>query len=145
MLKVRIINRSKHPLPSYATPGSAGMDLRANIDEPRTLQPMERALIPTGIHIQLPIGFEGQIRPRSGLSAKKGITLVNGVGTIDCDYTGEIQLAVINLSQEPYTIQDGERLAQLVIARYERIEWMPVDQLMSTTRGQGGFGSTGLQ
>jgi len=145
MLKVKIVNKSKHPLPSYATLGSAGMDLRANLDAPLTLQPLERALIPTGLYVQLPKGYEGQIRARSGLSIKKGITLINGVGTLDSDYTGEIKLGVVNLSNEPYTIADGERLAQLVVARYEQVEWEPVETLTATERGEGGFGSTGIK
>ncbi len=144
MISVKIINRSKHENPQYATAGSAGMDLRANIDTPITLQPLERYLVPTGIFIQLPQGYEGQVRPRSGLSIKKGITLINAVGTIDSDYTGEIKLGIVNLSQEPYTIQDGERLAQLVVARYEQIAWENVDSLETTERGDGGFGSTGM-
>jgi dUTP pyrophosphatase len=143
MLQVKIINQSKHPNPHYATEGSAGMDLRANIEKPITLQPFERTLIPTGLFVQLPKGYEGQIRPRSGLSIKKGITLINCVGTLDSDYTGEIQLGVINLSQEAYTIEDGERLAQLVVAQYTQIEWQNVDVLDETQRGEGGFGSTG--
>ncbi|GIV38344.1 MAG: deoxyuridine 5'-triphosphate nucleotidohydrolase [Thermonema sp.] len=145
MLKVKIVNKSKHALPSYATAGSAGMDLRANLDAPVTLQPLERALIPTGLYIQLPAGYEGQIRPRSGLSIKKGITLINCVGTLDSDYTGEIKLGIVNLSNEPYTIEDGERLAQLVVARYEQVEWQPVEALELTERGEGGFGSTGIK
>jgi dUTP pyrophosphatase len=145
MISVKIINRSKHENPQYATAGSAGMDLRANIDMPVTLQPLERYLVPTGIFIQLPQGYEGQVRPRSGLSIKKGITLINAVGTIDSDYTGEIKLGIVNLSQEPYTIQDGERLAQLVVARYEQIAWENVDSLEITERGDGGFGSTGTK
>nr|WP_038032391.1 dUTP diphosphatase [Thermonema rossianum] len=145
MLKVKIVNKSKHPLPSYATAGSAGMDLRANLNEAVTLQPLERALIPTGLYVQLPEGYEGQIRPRSGLSIKKGITLINCVGTLDSDYTGEIKLGVVNLSNEPYTIEDGERLAQLVVARYEQVEWEPVETLEATERGEGGFGSTGIK
>lgn len=145
MLKVKIVNKSKHALPSYATAGSAGMDLRANLDAPVTLQPLERALIPTGLYVQLPAGYEGQIRPRSGLSIKKGITLINCVGTLDSDYTGEIKLGIVNLSNEPYTIEDGERLAQLVVARYEQVEWQPVEALELTERGEGGFGSTGIK
>lgn len=145
MLSVKIVNQSKHENPQYATQGSAGMDLRANIEKPITLQPLERCLVPTGIFIQLPEGYEGQIRPRSGLSIKKGITLINSVGTIDSDYTGEIKLGIVNLSQEPFTIEDGERLAQLVVARYEQITWQNVDELDSTQRGDGGFGSTGTK
>lgn len=144
MISVKILNRSKHENPQYATIGSAGMDLRANIDFPIVLNPLERCLVPTGIFIQLPKGYEGQVRPRSGLSIKKGITLINGVGTIDSDYTGEIKLGIVNLSQEPYTIQDGERLAQLVVARYEQVVWEDVDGLEATERGEGGFGSTGI-
>ncbi|PKQ70190.1 MULTISPECIES: dUTP diphosphatase [Raineya] len=145
MLFVKIVNRSKHALPSYATDGSAGMDLRANLENPITLKPLERFLVPTGIFIQLPEGYEAQIRPRSGLSIKKGITLVNAVGTIDSDYTGEIKLPMINLSNEPYTIEDGERLAQMVVARYEKITWQEVSILDETERGEGGFGSTGTK
>jgi dUTP pyrophosphatase len=143
MLSVKIINKSRHENPQYATAGSAGMDLRANIDTVIVLQPLERCLVPTGIFIQLPEGYEGQIRPRSGLSIKKGITLINAVGTIDSDYTGEIKLGIINLSQEAVTIEDGERLAQLVVARYEQVTWQNVDELESTQRGDGSFGSTG--
>ena len=145
MLSVKIINQSKHDNPQYATAGSAGMDLRANIEKAIVLQPLERCLVPTGIFIQLPQGYEGQIRPRSGLSIKKGITLINSVGTIDSDYIGEIKLGIVNLSQEPFTIEDGERLAQLVVARYEQISWQNVDELESTQRGDGGFGSTGTK
>lgn len=145
MISVKIINRSRHENPQYATAGSAGMDLRANIDTSITLQPLERYLVPTGIFIQLPQGYEGQIRPRSGLSIKKGITLINAVGTIDSDYTGEIKLGIVNLSQEPFTIEDGERLAQLVVARYEQIIWENVESLETTERGDGGFGSTGTK
>lgn len=145
MVSVKIVNRSKHHLPEYATAGSAGMDLRANLESSITLQPLERYLVPTGIFIQLPEGYEAQIRPRSGLSIKKGITLVNAVGTIDSDYTGEIKLPIINLSNEPYTIEDGERLAQMVIARYEKIIWQEVSFLDETERGEGGFGSTGTK
>lgn len=145
MVSVKIVNRSKHHLPEYATAGSAGMDLRANLESSITLQPLERYLVPTGIFIQLPEGYEAQIRPRSGLSIKKGITLVNAVGTIDSDYTGEIKLPIINLSNEPYTIEDGERLAQMVIARYDKIIWQEVSILDETERGEGGFGSTGTK
>ncbi len=145
MISVKIVNRSKHLLPTYATAGSAGMDLRANLEKPIILQPLERYLVPTGIFIQLPEGYEAQIRPRSGLSIKKGITLVNAVGTIDSDYTGEIKLPIINLSNEPYAIEDGERLAQMVIARYEKITWQEVNILDETKRGEGGFGSTGTK
>jgi dUTP pyrophosphatase len=143
MLNIKIINRSKHENPAYATESSAGMDLRANIDTPIVLASLERYLVPTGLFIQLPKGYEGQIRARSGLSIKKGITLINGVGTLDADFTGEIHLAIINLSNETYTIQDGERLAQLIVARHETVEWLNVEVLESTKRGEGGFGSTG--
>lgn len=130
-------------MPEYATEGSAGMDLRANLENPVTLQSLERALIPTGIFIQLPDGYEAQIRPRSGLAIKHGITLVNTPGTIDSDYTGEIKIIMINLSAEPFTIQSGERIAQMVIAKYEKAEWEIVEELTETQRGSGGFGSTG--
>lgn len=145
MVSVKIVNRSKHHLPKYTTAGSAGMDLRANLESSVIVQPLERYLVPTGIFIQLPEGYEAQIRPRSGLSIKKGITLVNAVGTIDSDYTGEIKLPIINLSNEPYTIEDGERLAQMVITRYEKITWQEVNILDKTERGEGGFGSTGTK
>jgi dUTP pyrophosphatase len=142
-MKVKIVNRSNNPMPEYATEGSAGMDLRANLENPVTLQSLERALIPTGIFIQLPDGYEAQIRPRSGLAIKHGITLVNTPGTIDSDYTGEIKIIMINLSAEPFTIQSGERIAQMVIAKYEKAEWEIVEELTETQRGSGGFGSTG--
>lgn len=142
-MKVKIVNRSTNPMPEYATEGSAGMDLRANLENPVILQSLERALIPTGIFIQLPEGYEAQIRPRSGLAIKHGITLVNTPGTIDSDYTGEIKIIMINLSNEAFTIQSGERIAQMVIARYEKIEWESVEELAETQRGSGGFGSTG--
>lgn len=142
-MTVKIINRSPFPLPQYETAGSAGMDLRACINSTVTLKPLERALVPTGLFIELPHGFEAQIRPRSGLSIKKGLTLVNTPGTIDSDYRGEIKLAVVNLSSEPQSIEPGERVAQMVIARYERIHWEAVDSLSVTDRGAGGFGSTG--
>lgn len=144
-VSVPIINRSKHALPEYQTEGAAGMDLRANLDEPVTLASLERRLIPTGLFIALPAGFEAQIRPRSGMSIKKGLTLVNAVGTIDCDYRGEIMVPVINLSREEQTIEDGERIAQMVIARYERAEWSAVEVLGSTERGSGGFGHSGTK
>lgn len=142
-MQVKIINRSPHPLPHYETTGSAGMDLRAMMDEAITLGSLERKLIPTGIFIELPAGFEAQIRPRSGLSIKKGLSLVNSPGTIDSDYRGEIKIILVNLSAEPQTIEPGERIAQMVIARYERIEWKQVEALSDTERGAGGFGSTG--
>jgi dUTP pyrophosphatase len=143
MMKVSIVNRSHHPLPSYETEASAGMDLRAFLEEPVALKPLERTLIPTGLFIELPVGFEAQIRPRSGFALKKGISLVNTPGTIDADYRGEIKLIVINLSNEEVKIEDGERIAQMVIARHEQAEWVPVDELRETTRGAGGFGHTG--
>jgi dUTP pyrophosphatase len=142
-LSVSVINKSPHALPAYQTSGSAGMDLCAWVPEAIVLQPMERRLIPTGIYIALPEGFEAQIRPRSGMAFKRGITLVNTPGTIDHDYRGELMLPVINLSGEAVTIQDGERIAQMIIARYERIEWKPVDELETTLRDKGGFGHTG--
>lgn len=142
-LNIPIINRSHHPLPEYQTLGAAGMDLRANLGSTVTLAPMERKLVPTGLFIALPEGFEAQIRPRSGLSIKKGLTLVNAVGTIDCDYRGEIMVPIINLSTEKQMIEDGERIAQMVIARYERANWELTEALEQTERGSGGFGHSG--
>lgn len=142
-MKVQIINKSKHPLPAYATEMSAGMDLRANLSEPVVLKPLERCLIPTGLFIALPAGYEAQVRPRSGLALKKGITLLNSPGTIDADYRGEIGVILVNLSSEEFIVNDGERIAQLVIARYEQIQWEMVDTLDETQRGAGGFGHTG--
>ncbi|MGN0087219.1 MAG: dUTP diphosphatase [Alloprevotella sp.] len=142
-MQIQIINHSRHPLPEYATPLSAGVDLRANIDAPLTLQPLQRALVPTGLRIALPAGYEAQVRPRSGLAAKHGITVANAPGTIDADYRGEICVILVNLSSEPFTVNDGERIAQMVIARHERAEWLPVDTLDETERGDGGFGHTG--
>ena len=144
-MKVKVINKSKHALPAYATEGSAGMDLRANIDEPIVLRPMERKLIPTGIYIALPMGYEAQVRPRSGLALKHGIGLANMIGTIDCDYRNEIGVILINLGQEDFVVNDGERIAQMVIAKYERAEWEPVDELDETERGLGGYGHTGVK
>ena len=143
-IKVKIINRSGHELPAYETPSSAGMDVRACLKEPVTLQPMQRALIPTGLYIQLPHGYECQMRPRSGLALKKGISLVNTPGTVDSDYRGEIGAIVINLSDEPFVINDGERICQMVIKEYTRVEWEPVERLNQTTRGDGAFGHTGI-
>lgn len=143
MLNVQIINKSKHPLPAYATRQSAGMDIRANLDEPLTLAPMQRCLVPTGLFISLPEGFEAQMRPRSGLALKKGITLLNSPGTIDADYRGEICIILINLSSEAFVIEDGERIAQMVIARHEQAVWQEVEVLDDTERGTGGFGHTG--
>ncbi|WP_302532503.1 dUTP diphosphatase [Phocaeicola coprocola] len=144
-MKVQIINKSKHSLPQYATSSSAGMDLRANLDNPIVLKPLQRCLVPTGLYIALPEGFEAQIRPRSGLALKKGITLLNAPGTIDADYRGEIGVIVINLSAEDFIIEDGERIAQMVIARYEQAEWQEVEVLEDTERGAGGFGHTGVK
>lgn len=142
-MKIRIVNRSKHDSPSYETSASAGMDLRANITGPLILKPLERALIPTGLFIELPAGFEAQVRPRSGLAIKKGITALNTPGTIDADYRGEIKVIMINLSNESFTIKDGERIAQMIISSHEQIEWIEVDELIETERGAGGFGHTG--
>ena len=142
---VKIINRSQHPLPNYETIASAGMDLRANLDEPVVLNPLDRAIIKTGLFIELPIGHEAQVRPRSGLAAKKGITVLNSPGTIDADYRGEVGVILVNLSNEAFTIENGERIAQLVIAKHERAEWEEVEVLTTTDRGEGGFGSTGVK
>lgn len=142
-MKVEIINESHHPLPQYATPQSAGVDLRANLDEPITLKPGERCLVPTGLRIALPAGVEAQVRPRSGLALKHGITVLNTPGTIDADYRGLIGVILINLGQEPFVINDGERIAQMVIARHEQAEWELVDSLSETERGEGGFGHSG--
>ncbi|WP_444385069.1 dUTP diphosphatase [Prevotellamassilia timonensis] len=144
-MKIKIVNRSHHALPEYATALSAGLDLRANLEEDITLQPMERRLVPTGLSIALPEGYEAQVRPRSGLALKHGITLLNTPGTIDADYRGEIGVIMVNLSDTPFNIADGDRIAQLVIARYEQAEWEAVEALDSTERGDGGFGHTGKQ
>jgi dUTP pyrophosphatase len=143
-MKVKILNRSKHRLPEYSTVHAAGMDLYANLDEPVTLLPLERALISTGLFIELPIGFEAQIRPRSGLAVKKGITVLNSPGTIDADYRGEVKVIVINLSNGSCVINDGERICQMVVASHERVDWLPVETLNETERGDGGFGHTGI-
>jgi dUTP pyrophosphatase len=143
-MDVKIVNKSNHQLPSYATASSAGMDLKANTLEPIVLKPMERYLFPTGIYIQLPEGYEAQIRPRSGLAAKYGITVTNAPGTVDADYTGEVKVSLINLSNDTFVVQPGERIAQMVIARYEKITWNEVAELDETERGAGGFGSTGM-
>lgn len=143
MLNVQVINKSKHPLPAYATGLSAGMDLRANLDEPISLAPMQRCLVPTGLYIALPAGFEAQVRPRSGLAIKKGITVLNSPGTIDADYRGEVCVILVNLSAETFVIEDGERIAQMVIARHEQAVWQEVEVLDETERGAGGFGHTG--
>lgn len=144
-MKINIINASKHELPHYETDASAGMDLRANISESVTLKPLERTIVRTGLFIELPVGFEAQVRPRSGLAAKKGITVLNAPGTIDADYRGEIGVILVNLSNEDFVVEDGERVAQLVIAKHERAEWNKVEKLSKTERGEGGFGSTGTK
>lgn len=144
-MKIKIINKSKHELPKYATTGSAGMDLRANINHPIILAPGERVLIPTGLHIALPVGYEAQIRPRSGLAIKYGITCLNTPGTIDSDYRGEIGVELINHGHESFVINDGERIAQMVIAQYEQAEWVMVEELDETERGDGGYGHTGVK
>jgi len=144
-MTIKIINKSQHALPHYETVASAGMDLRANITASETLLPLERAIIKTGLFIELPIGYEAQVRPRSGLAAKKGITVLNAPGTVDADYRGEIGVILVNLSNAPFTIENGERIAQLVIAKHARAEWIEVEELSDTTRGAGGFGSTGVK
>lgn len=144
-MTVKIINRSHHELPQYATAQSAGVDLRANLENPITLQPLQRCLVPTGLSMSLPVGFEAQVRPRSGLALKKGITVLNSPGTIDADYRGEVGVILINLSQEPFVINDGERIAQMVIARHEQAEWQQVETLDETERGAGGFGHSGVK
>lgn len=143
-MKIEIINRSKHQLPAYATSLSAGMDLRANIDAPIVLAPLQRVLVPTGLYIALPEGYEAQVRPRSGLAIKKGITVLNSPGTIDADYRGEICVILVNLSSEDFEIVDGERIAQMVVARHETVEWSVAETLGETGRGEGGFGHTGV-
>ena len=142
-MKVKIVNTSPYPAPEYATPLSAGMDLKANISEPVVLGSLQRVLIPTGIFISLPQGYEAQVRPRSGLAAKHGISVLNAPGTIDADYRGEVKVILVNLSSEPFLIEPGERIAQMVVARHERVEWEITDSLDETLRGEGGFGSTG--
>jgi len=142
-MTIKIINKSGFELPNYETIASAGMDLRASIHESITLKPLERAIVKTGLFIELPVGYEAQVRPRSGLAAKKGITVLNAPGTIDADYRGEIGVILVNLSNEPFTVENGERIAQLVIAKHERAQWQEVDELSETSRGAGGFGSTG--
>ena len=143
-MNVQIINKSKHQIPEYETEGSAGMDLRAELNESITLKPLERAIVKTGLFIALPLGFEAQVRPRSGLAAKKGITVLNSPGTVDADYRGEIGVILVNLSNEEFIVNDGERIAQLVIAKHERANWQEVEILSETERGSGGFGSTGV-
>ncbi|MCD4746844.1 MAG: dUTP diphosphatase [Bacteroidales bacterium] len=142
-MKIKIVNNSKHPLPSYETLTSAGMDLRANIDDPVVLKSLDRTLVPTGLFIELPAGYEAQIRPRSGLAYKKGISILNTPGTIDADYRGEIKVILINLSKEDFIIKDGERIAQMIISAHEKAEWLQVEELIETERGSGGFGHTG--
>jgi dUTP pyrophosphatase len=142
-MNIRIINKSSHPLPAYETALSAGMDLRANLEQSIILKPMERAMIPTGLFIELPAGFEAQVRSRSGLAAKKGIAVLNSPGTVDADYRGEIKVILINLSKEDFTIENGERIAQMIVAKHERVSWIEAEELMETSRGSGGFGSTG--
>ena len=142
-MKIKVINKSKHELPSYATNAAAGMDLRANLDEPIVIKSLERTLVPTGLLIELPVGYEAQIRPRSGLAFKNGVTVLNSPGTIDADYRGEIKVILVNLSKEDFIINDGERVAQMVIAKHEQAEWIQVEQLIETDRGAGGFGHTG--
>ena len=143
MISIRVINRSPHPLPGYATPLSAGMDLRANLSQPITLQPLQRCMVPTGLFLALPAGYEGQVRPRSGLALRHGITVINAPGTVDADYRGEVCVLLVNLSDQPFVISDGERIAQLVVARCEQARWQEVARLDDTERGEGGFGHTG--
>jgi dUTP pyrophosphatase len=142
-MKIKVINRSKHKLPDYATLAAAGMDLRANLDAPIVLKSLERTLVPTGLFLEIPVGFEAQVRPRSGLAFKNGLTVLNSPGTIDADYRGEVKVILVNLSNEEFTVNDGERVAQMVIARHEQAEWIEVEQLEDSARGEGGFGSTG--
>lgn len=144
-MKIQIINKSKHPLPQYATSLSAGMDLRANIDASILLKPLARCLVPTGLYVAVPAGYEAQVRPRSGLAIKKGVTVLNSPGTVDADYRGEICVIMVNLSSEDFVIEDGERIAQMVIARHEQAEWLEVEVLDDTERGNGGFGHTGTE
>jgi len=144
-MHIRIINKSSHAIPSYETIASAGMDVRANIEEEVLLKPLERKIIKTGLFIELPVGYEAQVRPRSGLAAKKGITVLNAPGTVDADYRGEIGVILVNLSSEEFVVENGERIAQLVIAKHERAEWIETNELTSTVRGEGGFGSTGVK
>ncbi len=142
-MKIKIINKSGHKLPHYETLASAGMDLRADLESPITLKPLERAIVPTGLFMELPVGYEAQVRPRSGLAAKKGVTVLNAPGTIDADYRGNVGVILVNLSNEDFTIENGERIAQMVIAKHERAQWEEVETLSDTDRGEGGFGSTG--
>ena len=144
-MTIKIINKSQHPLPNYETIASAGMDLRADLDAPITLVPLGRVIVKTGLFIELPMGYEAQVRPRSGLAIKKGITVLNSPGTVDADYRGEIGVILVNLSNEDFVIENGERIAQLIIAKHERAEWIEVQELSETSRGEGGFGSTGVK
>jgi len=144
-MKVKVVNKSKHDLPNYSTIASAGMDMRANIDNPFTLKPLERTIVKTGLFLELPVGYEAQVRPRSGLAFKKGITVLNSPGTIDADYRGEVGVILVNLSSEDFVIEDGERIAQMVIAKHEQASWIEVETLEETERGVGGFGSTGVK
>lgn len=144
-MKIKIINKSEHPIPGYETPASAGMDLRANISDSITLQPLDRVVVKTGLFLELPVGYEAQVRPRSGLAARNGITVLNAPGTVDADYRGEIGVILVNLSKEEFTIVNGERIAQLVITAHERAEWIETEILSETARGEGGFGSTGTK
>jgi dUTP pyrophosphatase len=144
-MQIKIINKSQHELPNYETIASAGMDLRANLVEPIELKPLERVIVKTGLFIELPIGYEAQVRPRSGLAAKKGVTVLNSPGTVDADYRGEIGVILVNLSNENFVVENGERIAQLIIAKHERAEWIEVQELSETSRGEGGFGSTGVK
>jgi dUTP pyrophosphatase len=144
-MTIKIINKSQHPLPNYETIASAGMDLRADLDAPITLAPLGRTIVKTGLFIELPMGYEAQVRPRSGLAIKKGITVLNSPGTVDADYRGEIGVILVNLSNEDFVIENGERIAQLIIAKHERAEWIEVQELSETSRGEGGFGSTGVK
>ena len=144
-MQIPIINESRHPLPKYQTGHAAGMDVRANLQEPVVLRPLQRALIPTGLRLELPVGYEMQVRPRSGLAFKHGIGIVNSPGTIDADYRGEVKVLLVNLSDQDFVVQDGERIAQLVVARHETVQWQPVEALSDTSRGAGGYGSTGTR
>ncbi len=144
-MKVKIVNRSQWPLPQYATPQSAGVDLRADIPQCIVLEPLGRAMVPTGLYLEIPAGYEAQVRPRSGLAAKKGVTVLNSPGTIDADYRGEVRVILVNLSPEPFTVEPGERIAQMIVARHEHVEWEEVEVLEESERGAGGFGSTGVK
>ena len=144
-MTVKVINRGRNGLPAYSTTFAAGMDVRADLAEPITLAPLERAMVPTGLYLEIPVGYEVQVRPRSGLAAKKGVTVLNTPGTIDADYRGEVKVILVNLSNEPFVVEPGERIAQLVLAKHEVIEWEEVEELAESARGEGGFGSTGVK